>query len=200
MPGKTHGPQGETGLPYLDVRKAFATPTRLPDEPDGRNWHAGRAGIRQTSLRRYRAVPPSGGNRFQMQAALDAEGLGELVPRCWREKTSGTTDVFGRMWWDRPAPTIRTEFYKPEKGRYLHPVADRPVTVREAARLQSFPDDFRFPEDQRMTSVARQIGNAVPPVLAAAIARAIRGHLAARDLLGKPRVRARASQLILVSV
>lgn len=181
MPTRTHGPQSDTGQAYVDVRSAFTNPTKLPNKPDGRNWHDGRAGIRDTSLRRYRAVPPSGGNRFQMQDALDADGLGHLVPRCWREKPSGTTDVFGRMWWERPAPTIRTEFYKPEKGRYLHPVAHRPITVREAARLQSFPDDFLFPDTQRMTSVARQIGNAVPPVLAAALARAVRDHLAARD-------------------
>ena len=85
--------------------------------------------------------------------------------------------MFGRMWWDRPAPTIRTEFFKPEKGRYLHPEAHRPITVREAARLQSFPDDFVFPADQRMTSIAKQIGNAVPPLLARAVAKAVRNHL-----------------------
>jgi DNA (cytosine-5)-methyltransferase 1 len=162
---------------HVDVRHAFTHPSRLPLRPDGRNWHVGRAGIRDASLQRYRAVPASGGNRFEMQRALDAQGLGHLVPRCWRNKTVGTTDVFGRMWWDRPAPTIRTEFYKPEKGRYLHPEAHRPITVREAARLQSFPDDFVFPDTQRMPSVARQVGNAVPPLLAAAIARAVRAHL-----------------------
>jgi DNA (cytosine-5)-methyltransferase 1 len=78
--------------------------------------------------------------------------------------------VFGRLWWDRPAYTIRTEFYKPEKGRYLHPSAHRPITVREAARCMGFADDFVFPAEQAMTSVARQVGNAVPPPLASAIA------------------------------
>ena len=97
--------------------------------------------------------------------------------------------VFGRMWWDRPSPTIRTEFYKPEKGRYLHPVAHRPITVREAARLQSFPDDFIFPESQRMTSVARQIGNAVPPVLAEALAKVVRDHLKVGGAAKEPRTR-----------
>ena len=62
---------------------------------------------------------------------------------------------------------------KPEKGRYLHPEADRPITVREAARLMSFEDDFSFPEHQSMTAVARQIGNAVPPRLAAALGRTV---------------------------
>ena len=83
---------------------------------------------------------------------LDREGLGDLVPHCWRKKPTGTTDVFGRLWWDRPASTIRTEFYKPEKGRYLHPTAHRPITVREAARCMTFPDDFVLPEHQSMTS------------------------------------------------
>jgi len=93
-----------------------------------------------------------------------------LLPACWRNKKSGTTDVFGRLWWDRPAFTIRTEFYKPEKGRFLHPKQHRPITHREAARLQTFPDDFIF-EGSKM-EVARQIGNAVPPRLALALAEA----------------------------
>lgn len=74
----------------------------------------------------------------------------------------------GRLWWDRPSVTIRTEFFKPEKGRYLHPSADRPITHREAARLQTFPDDYVFAGTK--IEIARQIGNAVPPVLAKAIA------------------------------
>ena len=92
-------------------------------------------------------------------------------------QADGTTDVFGRLWWDRPSVTIRTEFYKPEKGRYLHPSEDRPITVREAANLMSFPGSFMFPEHQSMTSVGRQIGNAVPPLLARAIAASIASSL-----------------------
>jgi DNA (cytosine-5)-methyltransferase 1 len=144
--------------------------------PDGANWHRGR-NPRRESLIRYRAVPPDGGNRFEMQENLERAGLGDLVLPCFRRKPKGTTDVFGRLWWDRPAVTIRTEFFKPEKGRYLHPTEDRPITVREAARCMGFDDAFLFPEDQSMTSVARQIGNAVPPPLAEALAQAL-----ARDL------------------
>jgi DNA (cytosine-5)-methyltransferase 1 len=114
---------------------------------------------------RYQHVPHDGGNRFQMQDSLDAERLGHLVPACWRNKPSGTTDVFGRLYWKRPAFTIRTEFYKPEKGRYLHPTEDRPITIREAARCMSLPDDFLLPVDQKWTEIAKQIGNAVPPLL-----------------------------------
>lgn len=131
----------------------------------------------EESKRRYKSVPRDGGNRFQMQVNLDRNGLEDLVPPCWRNKPTGTTDVFGRLWYDRPAVTIRTEFFKPEKGRYLHPSAHRPITVREAAKLMSFPDDFEFPEHQSMTSVAKQIGNAVPPLLAQKIAESLALHL-----------------------
>jgi DNA (cytosine-5)-methyltransferase 1 len=144
----------------------------LPLTPDGVAWHV-RRNPRPESIRRYKAVPRDGGDRFQMQYNLDRAGLGQLVPPCWRNKPSGTTDVFGRLWWDRPALTIRTEFYKPEKGRYLHPSAHRPITNREAARCMSFPDDFLLPEDQSMPSIARQVGNAVPPLLARRVAEAL---------------------------
>ena len=148
----------------------------LPRKPTGKNWHIGR-NPRPETIIRYQHVPHDGGNRFQMQDSLDADGLGHLVPRCWRNKPTGTTDVFGRLYWERPAFTIRTEFYKPEKGRYLHPSEDRPITIREAARCMSFPDDFVFPADQKWTEVAKQIGNAVPPLLAQAIARSLAAAL-----------------------
>jgi DNA (cytosine-5)-methyltransferase 1 len=164
---------GDRG-PWKTFRDAVAD---LPLVPDGRGWHRPRQPT-QTSMIRYAAVPRDGGDRFQMQARLDARGLGHLVPPCWRRKPTGTTDVFGRLWWDRPSVTIRTEFYKPEKGRYLHPSEDRPITVREAAQLMSFPSAFIFPEAQSMTAVGRQIGNAVPPLLAAAIGRSIVRSLA----------------------
>ena len=180
LPVPLFGPKSASSRPYLTVRSALGG---LPREPDGLNWHRGRPNIRPTSLIRYSAVPTDGGNRFEMQARLDQDGMSNLVPQCWRRKTAGTTDVFGRLWWDRPALTIRTEFYKPEKGRYLHPVADRPITVREAARLQSFPDAFRFPESQSMVSVARQIGNAVPPVMAQALAEQVMAHFSGDPLL-----------------
>ena len=80
--------------------------------------------------------------------------------------------MFGRLLWDEPSVTIRTEFFKPEKGRYLHPEADRPITHREAARLQCFPDDFVFKGSK--TEIAKQIGNAVPVRFAHAIASTVR--------------------------
>jgi DNA (cytosine-5)-methyltransferase 1 len=162
--------------PWVTFRRAVEG---LPLKPNGRAWHRPRS-PRPESVRRYKAVPRDGGDRFAMQRNLDRAGLAELVPRCWREKPTGTTDVFGRLWWDRPAYTIRTEFFKPEKGRYLHPSAHRPITIREAARCMSIPDDFLLPEHQAMTSIARQVGNAVPPLLARRVAEALGAALDAQ--------------------
>lgn len=117
------------------------------------------------SLERYKAIPP-GGNRFDLQ-----KNRPDITPDCWIRKKSGGTDLMGRLWWDRPSVTIRTEFFKPEKGRYLHPTQHRPITHREAARIQSFPDDFKFSGSK--TEIARQIGNAVPPLMAEAIAKQV---------------------------
>ncbi len=118
------------------------------------------------SLARYKAIPREGMNRFDLNRAAP-----HLTPDCWRRKLTGSTDIFGRLWWHRPSVTIRTEFFKPEKGRYLHPEQDRPITHREAARLQSFPDDFNFCGTK--IGIAKQIGNAVPPLLSTAVANVI---------------------------
>jgi DNA (cytosine-5)-methyltransferase 1 len=175
-PAETHGDPEALPLGRVPWRTFRDAVEGLPLRPNGRDWHVGR-NPRPESIRRYKAVPRDGGNRFQMQRNLDRAGFAELVPACWRNKPTGTTDVFGRLWWDRPAYTIRTEFYKPEKGRYLHPSAHRPITIREAARCMSFPDDFVLPADQPMTSVARQVGNAVPPLLAHRLAEALAAAL-----------------------
>ena len=112
----------------------------------------------QLSLDRYRSIPP-GGNRFDIPYRLQAP--------CWRRHRTGSADVMGRLSWDKPSVTIRTEFYKPEKGRYLHPTANRPITHLEAARLQGFPDKYKWFGSKY--SIARQIGNAVPLELGQAL-------------------------------
>lgn len=149
------------GTAWRTFRDAVAG---LPLVPDGKNWHRSR-NPRPMSLERYRTIPNEGEGRFDLAARRP-----EITPACWLRKKTGSTDVFGRLWWDRPAYTIRTEFYKPEKGRYLHPSEHRPITVREAARCMSFPDTFELLEDQPMTAVAKQVGNAVPPLLAQRVA------------------------------
>jgi len=140
--------------------------TQIRDIPPPLDIHFGRSPT-QLSKDRYRAIPKEGMNRFDLQEAAP-----EMTPKCWIRKKTGSTDLFGRLWWDRPALTIRTEFFKPEKGRYLHPEQHRPITHREAARFQSFPDDFIFKGSK--IEIAKQIGNAVPPLLAARVADVVR--------------------------
>ena len=161
----------ENLLPWRTVRDAVADlpepiGTQIRNEPAPLDLHFGRSPT-QVSRSRYESIPEEGMNRFDLQRLAP-----ELTPQCWIKKTSGGTDLFGRLWWDRPAFTIRTEFFKPEKGRYLHPSQHRPITHREAARLQSFPDSFRFCGSK--IEIAKQIGNAVPPLLAQRVAACVR--------------------------
>ena len=165
-PKRTHFPPDSTPDGELRWRTFRDAVIGLPLKPDGKRWHNPR-NPRAMSVERYKTIPGEGEGRFEL-----AERRPDITPDCWTRKKSGSTDVFGRLWWDRPAFTIRTEFYKPEKGRYLHPSEHRPITVREAARCMGIPDSFEFPtpQEQSMTRVARQIGNAVPPPLAKTIA------------------------------
>ena len=173
-PPPTRGPDSPDGRPYATVADAIGdlppgtdgTEPRFDDE-GGQHLHFGRRPV-PMSLERYRAIPP-GGNRFDLMANRP-----DITPPCWANKPTGTTDVMGRLRWDRPSVTIRTEFFKPEKGRYLHPEQDRAISHREGARLQSFPDWYQF--EGTKTEIARQIGNAVPPLLGAAIARHVYQH------------------------
>ena len=164
--------------PWRTVRDAIEdlpppVGTEIRGEDPPLDLHFGRSPT-PMSLQRYMAIPEEGMNRFDLQRRAP-----ELTPGCWIRKTSGGTDLLGRLWWDRPAFTIRTEFFKPEKGRYLHPVQHRPITHREAARLQAFPDSFRFAGTK--LEIAKQIGNAVPPLLAARVADCVYALLAARS-------------------
>ena len=99
----------------------------------------------------------------------------DLLPECWIDSDS-FTDCFGRLKWDESAATIRKGFYDPMKGRFVHPVANRSITIREGARFQTFPDEFEFATNAK-TTAADQIGNAVPPKLAYELAKAIHAHL-----------------------
>ena len=118
-----------------------------------------------------RAVP-SGGNWRDIPASVPSKRLEQI------RRSGGRTTYYGRLQWDRPAYTINTYFSRPGNGCFMHPEdgaggkrQDRLISLREAARLQSFPDAFRFAGPP--TSIYRQIGNAVPPLLGRAIAMAL---------------------------
>ena len=104
-----------------------------------------------------------------------------LRAACHRRKRGETyPSVYGRMEWDKPAPTITTQFFGYGNGRFGHPEQNRAISLREGAILQSFPAAYEFvPQDSPITfaTVGRLIGNAVPVRLGLAVGRSILRHL-----------------------
>jgi DNA (cytosine-5)-methyltransferase 1 len=113
-------------------------------------------------MERIRAIPKDGGSWRQAQRKLFPSSL---------RRSDGYYDMYGRMAWDQPAPTITRECSHPGMGRFLHPSANRMISVREMALLQGFPAGYQFVGALGMKYA--QIGNAVPPIAARAIARHI---------------------------
>jgi len=122
--------------------------------------------VTSLTLKRLKKVGHDGGNR------LDFANDSELQLACFLNKDNSFKDTFGRLWWDRPAPTITTKFFSVSNGRFVHPNEDRALSLREGATLQSFPKSYKF-HGSSHDSIARQIGNAVPPEYAKQIGLAI---------------------------
>jgi len=140
-------------------------------DPDDRIHIA--ADLKEINLRRIRATPHDGGTR--------AAWPEELLLECYRRPSGKkTVSVYGRMWWDRPAPTMTTLCNGIGNGRFGHPVQDRAISLREAALIQSFPLEYDFwPSTARLNrkAIARMIGNAVPPELGRALGETIVEHI-----------------------
>lgn len=98
--------------------------------------------------------------------------IGENFTALEEKINSVHSGAYGRLCWDEQAPTVTTRFDTPAGGRFIHPVENRTLTPREAARIQSFPDDFIFYGNK--TSVCKQIGNAVPPKVSYFIAQLVK--------------------------
>ncbi len=109
-------------------------------------------------------IPKNGGSRRDLPLEFQLD--------CHKHCT-GFKDVYGRMTWEDVAPTITGGCFNPSKGRFLHPQEDRNITMREAALLQSFPPDYKFPISDNKTAIAIMIGNALPPAFIEAHARYI---------------------------
>ncbi len=124
---------------------------------------------RTLEMRRWIAlVPKDGGGR---------NDLPDKMQRPCHNRTTGFKDVYGRMAWDDVAPTITGGCFNPSKGRFLHPIRNRNITMREAALLQTFPHSFRLPRGTTKIDAALMIGNALPPEFVRRQALAIRKNL-----------------------
>lgn len=160
-----------------DWKTARATIGRLPklkagEEDSDDPLHAA-SQLSPLNLRRIRATPHDGGDWKSWPK--------NLILACHRKETGQTyRSIYGRMWWDRPAPTMTTLCTGIGNGRFGHPEQDRSITLREAALFQSFPRNYEFwPKGQKVSrkAVGRMIGNAVPPKLAKVLGEAIMQHL-----------------------
>jgi DNA (cytosine-5)-methyltransferase 1 len=124
-------------------------------------------GMTQRVRNRLAATPKDGGSWVDVARNPLTRSL--CTPDCirrWEEGALGShPDVYGRMWWSRPAPTIKRECAHIGNGRYVHPEQDRLLTVREMATLQGFPFDYKFPASA-ISNRYRHIGDAVPPIIA----------------------------------
>lgn len=155
----------EDAARYVTVREAIG---HLPPVAAGEQCPSDRlhrsANHRKSTLAIIRSIPKNGGSR--------PPGVG---PKCL-DRVKGFYDVYGRLHWDRPAITITHYARNPASGRFVHPEQDRGLTMREAALLQSFPLGFEFTGS--FDSVFKQIGEAVPPRFACAVAASVLAELA----------------------
>jgi DNA (cytosine-5)-methyltransferase 1 len=161
------------------VRRAI---WELPPVPAGRahsgdDLHVCPSTRAETTRRRLAAIPHDGGSWADLLARPGDRAL--LTPAMARRAAAGNLgshpDVYGRLWWDRPAVTIKRECGHTGNGRYAHPEQDRLCTVREMSILQGFPRGYRFAGS--VSNMYRHIGDAVPPLISYQLAAACRWML-----------------------
>ncbi len=128
------------------------------------------AGLSEENLRRLKMTKKDGGSR-NVWANTD------LQINAYKHKNGNTSfsDTYGRMSWNRPAPTLTTKFFSISNGRFAHPEENRAISLREGATLQTFPKKYTFIGDS-ISQIARMIGNAVPPFYAKKMGDAIIKH------------------------
>ncbi|MCK4792564.1 MAG: DNA cytosine methyltransferase [Desulfobacteraceae bacterium] len=124
------------------------------------------ASLSEKNLQRLKMTEADGGDRSSWQNNVEFQ-----LP-CYASEEKKFYDTYGRMWWDRPSPTITTKFRSISNGRFAHPEEHRAISLREGATLQTFPKMYRF-IGTSMESIARMIGNAVPPEFARTLGRCI---------------------------
>lgn len=150
------------GIRQITVRKAWKG---LPKIPNGKNFHYAPKPS-ALALSRMRVIPPGGDRRNILKRAP------RLAAPSWWRLNCEITDAWGRMEWDKPCNTLRTCLQNAPKGRYIHPEQHRVISLREAARLHTIPDEWEF--CGLPTQIARQIGNSVPCELGYIVSSAIR--------------------------
>lgn len=127
------------------------------------------AGLSSRNLLRLSKTPKDGGTRLAWKDDKN------LQLKCYTTKDNSFVDVYGRLFWEKPASTITTKFYSISNGRFGHPFEDRAISIREGAVLQSFPKNYIF-KTKSIGTAAKLIGNAVPPEYAKRLGKIILNH------------------------
>ena len=150
---------------FIGVKKGF--PKIKAGNKDGTAFKHTTAGLSEINIKRLNLTPTNGGSR---KSWADTD----LQLKAYQKSGSNISfnDTYGRMSWDKAAPTITTKFFSISNGRFAHPEENRAISLREGATLQTFPKSYKF-TDGTTANVARMIGNAVPPAYAAKIAKSI---------------------------
>jgi DNA (cytosine-5)-methyltransferase 1 len=169
LPWETHAAPHlarEKGLPtWVTVQDAIADlpPLKSGEKDPTISLHKA-PDHKRNALRIIKSIPKNGGSRKSLARHL-------WLPCHKNLRGRGAESVYGRLAWDKPSCTITSRCTVPACGRFIHPEQDRAITPREAARLQSFDDHCNFVGS--LESMTWQIGNAMPPMLATAIGRAV---------------------------
>lgn len=172
-PKATHG---EGLLPCVTVEDAFSDLPILKSGQENNNYAREPQNDYQRYLRQNSDIltdniaPNNGKHLRRIMEALPDGGNKNDLPEEIKPK-SGYGNTYAKMWWKKPAPTITRNFATPSSSRCIHPRDSRAMTTREGARLQSFPDDYKFYGSRSIKNL--EIGNAVPPLLSIAIAQKI---------------------------
>ena len=172
-PEPTHG---EGLIPHLTVSDAFSDMPVLKSGEESSTYATEPQNDFQKFLRKNSTVitdniaPTNGAHLIKIMEALPDGGSKDDLPPEIRPK-SGYGNTYAKMWWKRPAPTVTRNFATPSSSRCVHPRDSRAMTTREGARLQSFPDDYKFYGSRAMKNL--EIGNAVPPLLSIALAKEV---------------------------
>ena len=127
------------------------------------------AGLSETNLKRLALTKLDGGTR---EGWKDTDLQLPVYEKNKDNEKFRFGEIYGRMFWDKPAPTITTRFYSLSNGRFGHPEQHRAISLREGATLQTFPLEYVF-KANTISDISRIIGNAVPPELARRIAKAV---------------------------
>ena len=149
----------------LPVLKSGQSSNRYAYQPDNDFLHFVRATAKELT---EHSAPKNGDHLIRIMEALKDGQCKDDLPEDIRPK-SGYGNTYAKLWWDRPSTTITRNFSCPSSSRCIHPRDSRAMSIREGARLQSFPDDYEFYGSDSMKRL--EIGNAVPPLLSMAIAR-----------------------------